>query len=83
MVDQVIKPLRGKFKQAANTAISRLNTRAGGGARTQDFSKKLVRVQKAVKALYEECKKEAFEVGAEKSLNHILKQIGTVCGLAG
>lgn len=81
LVDQVVTPLRKKFKQAASTAISRLNTRAGGGARTQDFSKKLERVQKAIKALYEECKKEEFEVGAEKSLNHILKQVGNVCGL--
>ena len=82
LMEQVINPLRKKFKGAANTSISRLKTRARSGGRNDtDFGKKLSDLQKKIKALYNDAKKEEFDVGTEKALNHLLKQVGTVCGL--
>lgn len=80
LVDQVIKPMRGKFKRAANTTLSRLKTKAGGGAKTQDPAKKFDNAVKPIKAMYKWAKDEAFPVKDEAALNKALKQIRIVCG---
>lgn len=81
LVDQVIKPMRGKFKRAANTTLSRLKTKAGGGAKTQDPAKKFDNAVKPIKAMYKWAKDEAFPVKDEATFNKALKQLRIACGI--
>jgi len=82
LMAQVIKPLRLKFKQARNTALSRLRTRARGGAsRTQDFGKRLARIEDVIRKFYAACKTEEFNVGTDAALKSALIAVRKVCGL--
>lgn len=82
LMEQVINPLRKKFKQSATTAISRLKTRArSGGKNETDVGKKHKKIAEALKALYKYCKQEEFDVGTEKALNHVIAQAAKVCGI--
>lgn len=80
LVEQVIKPMRNKMKRAAATTISRLRTKAKGGAKSQDPSKKLENAMKPLKALHKWAKDEGFPVKDEAAFNKWLKQASSLLG---
>ena len=82
LVEQVIKPMRAKFKRAANTTISRLKSKAKGGAKTTDPAKKLENAFKPIKAAYKWAKDEAFPVKDEVAFNKWMKQGAVILGMA-
>lgn len=82
LMEQVIQPLRKKFKQARNTAISRLRTRSRSGAsRTQDFGARFAKIEKVVRSLYDAAKKEEFDVGTDAALKSALISVRKALGL--
>ena len=82
LVEQVILPIRKKMGRAATTTISRLKSKAKGGAKNNDPTKKLENAFKPIKAAYKWAKDERFPVKDEAAFNKWMKQGAVILGMA-
>jgi len=82
LVEQVILPVRKKMGRAATTTISRLKSKAKGGAKTNDPTKKLENAFKPIKAAYKWAKDEKFPVKDETAFNKWMRQGAVILGMS-